>query len=64
MTDPNDRITVGNLRIDRTLYEFVRDEMAQGTGLQADDVWASFDEIVADLAPKNRALVEQRDWLQ
>jgi len=64
MTDPNDRITVGNLRIDRTLYEFVRDEMAQGTGLQADDVWASFDEIVADLAPKNRALLDQRDCLQ
>ena len=64
MTDPNDRITVGNLRIDRTLYEFVRDEMAQGTGLQADDVWASFEEIVADLAPKNRALLDQRDCLQ
>ncbi len=64
MTDPNDRKTVGNLRIDRTLYEFVRDEMAQGTGLQADDVWASFDEIVADLAPRNRALLDQRDCLQ
>jgi malate synthase len=64
MTDPNDRIAVGNLRIDRTLYEFVRDEMAQGTGLQADDVWASFEEIVADLAPKNRALLDQRDCLQ
>ena len=64
MIDPNDRITVGNLRIDHSLYEFVRDEMAPGTGLQADHVWASFDEIVTDLAPKNRALLDQRDRLQ
>ena len=64
MIDPNDRITVGNLRIDHSLYEFVRDEMAPGTGLQADHVWASFDEIVTDLAPKNRTLLDQRDRLQ
>lgn len=64
MTDPNDRVSIGNLRIARSLYEFVRDEIAQGTGLEADNVWASFDEIVADLAPKNRTLLDRRDALQ
>ncbi len=64
MTNPDDRVAVGNLRIDHSLYELVRDQIAPGTGRDADDVWASFDEIVADLAPKNRALLEARDALQ
>ncbi|MCH7824606.1 MAG: malate synthase G [Acidobacteria bacterium] len=64
MTDPDDRVAVGNLRIDHSLYELVRDQIAPGTGRDADAVWASFDEIVADLAPKNRALLETRDALQ
>ncbi len=64
MTDPDDRVAVGNLRIDPSLYQLVRDQIAPGTGQDADAVWASFDEIVADLAPKNRALLEARDALQ
>ena len=64
MTNSDDRVAVGNLRIDPSLYELVGDRIAPGTGLDADDVWASFDGIVADLAPKNRALLEARDALQ
>ena len=64
MTHSDDRVTVGNLRIDPSLYELVRDRIAPGTGQDADDVWAAFDEIVAELAPKNRALLETRDTLQ
>ena len=64
MTEPADRVAIGNLRIDRSLYELVGDRIAPGTGRDADDVWASFDEIVADLGPKNRALLDARDALQ
>ena len=35
-----------------------------GTGVNADRFWKSFGEIVRDLAPKNRALLEKRDKLQ
>jgi malate synthase len=64
MSHEHDAVTIGNLRIARPLYDLVSDEIAPGTGLDADAVWASFGKIVADLAPKNRRLLDFRDELQ
>ena len=58
------RIEVGQLKIDEGLYRLVRDEIAPGTGVEAEAFWTSLDEIVADLAPKNRTLLDKRDTLQ
>ena len=58
------RIEVGQLKIDEGLYRLVQDEIAPGTGVEADAFWTSLGEIVADLAPKNRALLDKRDGLQ
>ncbi len=58
------RIAIGNLRIDEDLYALVRDEIAPGTGIEADAFWKAFDDIVAAFAPENRALLEKRDSLQ
>ena len=58
------RIEVGQLKIDEGLYRLVQDEIAPGTGVEADAFWTSLSEIVADLAPKNRALLNKRDALQ
>ena len=58
------RIEVGQLKIDEGLYRLVQDEIASGTGVEADAFWTSLGEIVADLAPKNRALLNKRDVLQ
>ena len=58
------RIAIGNLRIDENLYALVRDEIAPGTGIEADAFWKAFDDIVAAFAPENRALLEKRDALQ
>ena len=57
-------IEVGQLKIDEGLYRLVQDEIAPGTGVEADAFWTSLGEIVADLAPKNKALLNQRDALQ
>ena len=57
-------IESSGLRIDEELYRLVRDEIAPGTGIDADSFWASFGRIVADLAPVNRALLDRRDALQ
>jgi len=56
--------SVGGLQIDDSLYRLVRDEIAPGTGVNADRFWKSLGEIVRDLGPKNRALLEKRDKLQ
>ena len=58
------RVEVGGLRIDEQLYRLVRDEIAPGTGVKADDFWKSLGAIVSDLGPKNRALLAKRDRLQ
>ena len=58
------RIEIGQLKIDEGLYRLVQDEIAPGTGVEADAFWTSLGEIVADLAPKNRTLLNKRDALQ
>ena len=58
------RVEIGNLKIDEGLYRLVRDEIAPGTGVKADDFWKSLSKIVSDLGPKNRALLAKRDQLQ
>ena len=58
------RIEVGQLKIDEGLYRLVRDQIAPGTGVEANAFWASLGEIVVDLAPKNRTLLDKRDALQ
>ena len=60
----NNRIGIGNLRIDEELYALVRDEIAPGTGIDSDKFWKEFDNIVTDFAPENRALLDKRDTLQ
>ncbi|HSF57304.1 MAG TPA: malate synthase G, partial [Candidatus Binatia bacterium] len=59
-----DFVRIGGLKVNEELYHLVRNEIAPGTGVNADRFWKSFGEIVRDLAAKNRALLEKRDKLQ
>lgn len=58
------RIKVGGLKIDKALYDLVRDEIAPNTDIDADEFWNAFDAIVKEFAPENRTLLEKRDRLQ
>jgi malate synthase len=51
------RIDVGGLRVAKPLYDLVKNEIAPGTGVDADVFWTSFAEIVRDLTPRNRELL-------
>jgi len=57
-------VEIGGLRIAAELYKLVRDEVAPGTGVNADRFWKALGGIVRDLGPKNRALLQKRDRLQ
>jgi malate synthase len=59
-----DRITVGGLHVAAPLHDLIRDEIIPGTGIEPDAFWTAFADIVADLGPRNRALLERRDALQ
>ncbi len=64
MNNMEKRIDVGNLKIDRELYALVRDEVAPGTGISANEFWKAFDIIVTDFAPENQSLLDKRDTIQ
>jgi malate synthase len=46
------------------LFTFIQDKVLPGTGIAPEVFWKGFDAIVADLAPKNIALLAERDRLQ
>ncbi len=58
------RTTTGRLQVATALYDFVNQQVLPGTGVDQAAFWAGFDAIVADLAPKNIALLAERDRLQ
>ena len=59
-----DRVAVGNLRVARSLYDFITNEALPGTGLDPDSFWAGVDKVVSDLSPRNAGLLARRDELQ
>ena len=59
-----ERVKIGGLSVDEGLYGVVRDEISPGTGVDPQTFWERLGEIVRDLGPKNRALLEERDTLQ
>ena len=58
------RTTLHGLHVDTALQHFIEDEVLPGTGISAAAFWAGFDAIVRDLAPRNAALLAERDRLQ
>ncbi|MGH6858988.1 MAG: malate synthase G, partial [Phyllobacterium sp.] len=58
------RVEINGLKVGRELYDFVVNEAVPGTGVDAAQFWSGFAQIVADLAPKNRALLQKRDDFQ
>src|SRR5262245_12277015 len=57
-------VNVGGLKVAGILYRVVRDEIAPGTGVDADAFWHSLEKIVQALGPKNRQLLDKRRHLE
>jgi malate synthase len=58
------RTTVLSLSVDAALKSFIDLQVLPGTGVSVKNFWLGFDAIVRDLAPKNAALLAERDRLQ
>lgn len=59
-----DRTPIHGLQVATSLFRFVEDKVLPGTGVDSAAFWKGFDGIVADLAPRNIALLAERDRLQ
>ncbi|MCF8168526.1 MAG: malate synthase G, partial [Rhodoferax sp.] len=60
----SERTNVHRLQVASNLHRFIETQVLPGTGVDSADFWKGFDAIVADLAPKNIALLAERDRLQ
>jgi len=58
------RTTVHGLQVATELHRFIEDQVLPATGVASDVFWKGFDAIVGDLAPRNIALLAERDRLQ
>ncbi|MFA5682726.1 MAG: malate synthase G, partial [Hydrogenophaga sp.] len=58
------RTQVHGLQVATELYNFIEQRVLPGTGVASAAFWKGFDAIVTDLAPKNAALLAERERLQ
>ena len=59
-----ERTHAHRLQVATNLYRFIEDQVLPGTGVAPAAFWQGFDALVHDLAPKNAALLAERDRLQ
>ncbi|VVO06245.1 malate synthase G [Pseudomonas fluorescens] len=59
-----DFVNCQRLKVAAILQRFIDEEVLPGTGLDQQSFWSGFDALVHELAPKNRALLAERDRLQ
>ncbi len=58
------RLMRAELQVDATLAEFIEANALPGTGVAPDQFWQGFSDLVHELGPKNRALLETRETMQ
>ena len=59
-----DRIQQGGLQVAKEIFDLVANELSPGTGVPVGQFWTSFEEILNDLTPRNRELLQTREDLQ
>ncbi|HEY7776077.1 MAG TPA: malate synthase G, partial [Kineobactrum sp.] len=59
-----ERIEQGGLRVAAELHQLLEQDIAPGTGVTAQAFWQGLEDIVNDFAPRNHALLLQRDAIQ
>ena len=58
------RTRMHRLDVATELFDFIEQQVLPGTGVDSARFWRGFDAIVTDLAPKNAALLAERERLQ
>ncbi len=60
----NDAVQIGSLEIAQPLHDFVETALTPGSGVAAADFWAALEAVLADMSPRNAALLARRDEIQ
>lgn len=59
-----ERIQLGGLQVASVLHDFVQNKALPGTGVDSAAFWTGAEQVINDLAPRNRALLAERDEIQ
>ncbi len=57
-------IDKNGLKISSDLFEFINNEVIPGTKIDIEDFWGRFSNIVHELSPINKALIQKRETIQ
>ena len=57
-------VTVNDLKINKTLLDFINNEVLPDTDLNQDVFWNKFSKVVHELSPINKGLIEKRESIQ
>lgn len=55
---------IGRLSIHPELFDFIEDEALMNSGVSSKHFWQSFESLIEELQPKNKALLVKRDEIQ
>ena len=55
---------VADLTVADSLYQFIEEEALPGTGVSSDNFWKSLATILAEVGPRDKALLQTRDDIQ
>jgi malate synthase len=64
MQNMTERVKCERLQVAASLKQFLEEEALPGSGIDAATFWSGFDALVHALAPKNAALLAERDRIQ
>ncbi|MDR9468264.1 malate synthase G [Marinospirillum sp.] len=59
-----DRVQTGGLQVAKELYDFVNEKAIPGSEVTSEAFWSGLDQLVHELAPRNRELLQKREDLQ
>ena len=57
-------VTTNDLKVDKTLFDFINNEVLPGTDINQDDFWKKFSKVVHEMSPENKKLIEKRENIQ
>ena len=53
-------VTTNDLKIDKTLFDFINNEVLPGTDINQDNFWNKFSKVVHEISPINKKLIAKK----
>ena len=64
MKKKEEYIKIQNFSVSKILFDFINNELLKGTHIKKNKFWDGFSKAVAELAPKNKKILEKREKIQ